>query len=456
MTHKRIVMCIEDIAEGMGDAPFGSNLKNTHYTESGALVVQGKNVQGRSFDWADKRHVSIEKWASIPRSHCRPGDLIFPKVGTIGKVGILSKCIGYENYLLSTNTMRLRVDNEKANPLYIYYFFTAQSTVNLIHALNSKSVQPVFNFTTLKKFKVELPTLSEQKAIAHILGTLDDKIELNRQMNTTLESMAQALFKSWFVDFDPVIDKALAAGNPIPEPLLKKAEVRKTLGDERKPLPADVAKHFPDRFVFTEEMGWVPEGWEVSNVGNIATNVRDTIAPDSLAEQIPYVGLEHIDKKSFSLTRWGYAADVDSQKSKFGKDDFLFGKLRPYFHKVCQVHDEGICSTDILVLRPKIKSFSGFVGCQLFEPEFVEYANVRSTGTRMPRANWKDMAEYGIVLPNIQLIEVFDRRIKVSRDKSKRTVIENMTLTSLRDSLLPKLLSGELRIPAAEKLIAKI
>ena len=104
----------------------------------------------------------------------------------------------------------------------------------------------------------------EQKAIAHILGTLDDKIELNRQMNATLEAMAQALFKSWFVDFDPVIDNALAAGNSIPEPLQAKAEVRAALGDQRKPLPEAIQKQFPSRFVFSEEMGWIPEGWEVN------------------------------------------------------------------------------------------------------------------------------------------------------------------------------------------------
>jgi type I restriction enzyme S subunit len=131
---------VEDIALEMGDAPFGSHLKNDDYTDEGALVVQGKNVQGRVFDWTDKRHVSIEKWKSIPRSHCFPGDLIFPKVGTIGKVGILSKCPGYDKYLLSTNTMRLRVDLQKADPLYIYYYFTWSKIVNLIHALNSKSV----------------------------------------------------------------------------------------------------------------------------------------------------------------------------------------------------------------------------------------------------------------------------------------------------------------------------
>ena len=109
--------------------------------------------------------------------------------------------------------------------------------------------------------KVYLPPINEQEGIVEVLGTLDDKIELNRQMNATLEAMAQALFKSWFVNFDPVIDNALAAGNPIPDALQKRAEVRRALGDRRKPLPADIEQHFPDRFVFSEEMGWIPEGW---------------------------------------------------------------------------------------------------------------------------------------------------------------------------------------------------
>ena len=105
------------------------------------------------------------------------------------------------------------------------------------------------------------------KAIAHILGSLDDKIELNRRMNETLEAMAQALFKSWFVDFDPVIDNALAAGNTIPDELKEKAAIRQGLGDKRKSLPDDIRRLFPSEFAYTEEMGWIPKGWEVSKVG---------------------------------------------------------------------------------------------------------------------------------------------------------------------------------------------
>lgn len=233
---------VEAIALKMGDAPFGSNLKNTDYTDSGALVVQGKNIQGRVFDWSDKRHVSVEKYDSIPRSHCFVGDLLFPKVGTIGKVGILSPCDGYEQYLLSTNTMRLKVDPAKANPYFIYYYFTWSKTVNLIQAMNSKSVQPVFNYTSLKKFPLLLPSLSIQNYAAQVLKILDDKIILNTQTNQTLEEMAQAIFKSWFVDFDPV-----------------KAKMK---GEQPEGMDEATAALFPDQLV-ESELGLIPEGWEV-------------------------------------------------------------------------------------------------------------------------------------------------------------------------------------------------
>lgn len=294
---------VEDIALEMGDAPFGSNLKNSHYTDSGALVVQGKNVQGRAFNWNDKRHVSFEKHESIPRSHCYPGDFIFPKVGTIGKVGILSPCDGYDRYILSTNTMRLKVDPEKANPLFIYYYFTWSRTVNLIHAMNSKSVQPVFNFTTLKKFPLELPSLEIQNEAGRIIGELDNKIELNRKTNQTLEHIAQAIFKSWFVDFEPTRAKIAAKehwlalyenietssptcyaeqfDSPQPSISLDEAMARaamaaisgKTLdeldqlGPEQQQQLKATAALFPDA-LDKSELGEVPEGWAFGEIGN--------------------------------------------------------------------------------------------------------------------------------------------------------------------------------------------
>ena len=122
--------------------------------------------------------------------------------------------------------------------------------------------------------KLYVPNITEQRAIAHILGSLDDKIDLNRRMNETLEAIAQALFNSWFVDYDPVIDNALAAGNDIPEELKERADIREALGDSRKPLPEEIQNLFPSEFEHTEEMGWIPKGWTTQPLYEIANFIN--------------------------------------------------------------------------------------------------------------------------------------------------------------------------------------
>ena len=330
--------------------------------------------------------------------------------------------------------------NAENNTKYLCYALQVADITSYI----SGSTRPKLNQKDMRRIPVYAPALPEQKAIAHILGSLDDKIELNRRMNATLEGMAQALFKSWFVDFDPVFDNALAAGHAIPDELKSKAELRR-LSAEKKSEFKTHHSSFPSKFTWTEELGWIPEGWEVQEFGKLAQNVRDGVDPATLPADTPYVGLEHIDKQCFSLSRWGTAAEVDSQKSHFKPDDFLFGKLRPYFHKVCHVISEGICSTDILVIRTHQEDDAGYVGCQIFEPEFVEYANLRSTGTRMPRASWKDMAQYEVACPPENLRKAFNNLIKPIREKCAGAVIVNQNLGKLRDTLLPQLISGELR-----------
>ncbi len=191
---------IEDISIKMADAPFGSSIKNYDYTSAGVVVVQGNNINGRKCDWSSLRFVDEEKYKSLPRSHCFIGDLVFPKVGTIGKVGILTKYDLQEKYLLSTNTMMLRADPEKADQHFVYYYFSSRRVREYIELINANSVQPVFNFTSLKNFPIYLPTLPEQKSIAAILCSLDDKIELLHRQNTTLETLAETLFRQWFVE----------------------------------------------------------------------------------------------------------------------------------------------------------------------------------------------------------------------------------------------------------------
>jgi hypothetical protein len=200
---------------------------------------------------------------------------------------------------------------------------------------------------------------------------------------------------------------------------------------------------FPSAFRESEELGWIPEGWEVTNFGKVALNIRDSVDPSSLDSDLPYVGLEHIGRKVMYLSDWGRAGDVDSNKSKFQKGDILFGKLRPYFHKVCIVNFSGVCSTDILVFRAQKDYWQGYVQYQLFEDKFVEYANARSTGTRMPRASWKDMVAYLIAKPTNEIANHFNKIIEGYKAKAVVNVDGGSQLADLRDTLLPKLISGE-------------
>jgi type I restriction enzyme S subunit len=289
----------------------------------------------------------------------------------------------------------------------------------------------------LDHLTVPLPPLPEQRAIAHILGTLDDKIELNRRMSETLEAMARALFKAWFVDFEPV--RAKLAG-------------RWQRGQSLPGLPAHLYDLFPDRLV-DSELGEIPEGWKVGTLGNVAENPRRSVQPNSIPPDTPYIALEHMPRRCIALSDWGTAEGIESNKFEFRKGEILFGKLRPYFHKVGVAPVDGVCSTDIVVVCPRTPHWFAFVLCVVSSDDFVEFTNAGSTGTKMPRTSWADMARYEIALPPDALAQAFNAIVRRQVDRLIAAVHESRTLAALRDALLPKLISGEIRVKDAERFL---
>jgi len=302
----------------------------------------------------------------------------------------------------------------------------------------------------IESYVCSIPTLQEQEAIAHVLGTLDDKIELNRQMNETLEAMAQALFKSWFVDFDPVIDKALAAGNPIPESLQKRGEARETLGDKRKPLPAAIEDHFPSRFVFSEEMGWVPEGWEVSTVGTEFDITMGQSPPGNTynenGEGMPFFqgradfGFRYPSNRVFCTAPKRFASEGDT----------LISVRAP-------VGDVNMAASDCCIGRgvgasrhkSGSRSFTYYSMLQLrcnfdvFEAEGTVFGSIN-------QKDFKALPQLGVPA---DLVQGFEKHVGGVDGKIELNTATGRSLTNLRDTLLPRLLSGQLRIPDAEKLI---
>ncbi|MCU0905564.1 MAG: restriction endonuclease subunit S [Tabrizicola sp.] len=282
--------------------------------------------------------------------------------------------------------------------------------------------------TTRDAFYVQdllLPPREEQDRIASLLASLDDKIELNRRMGATLEEMARALFKSWFVDFDPVRAKA----------------------EGRDPgLPPATAALFPDKF----GADGFPSGWN-GTAENIGKSIRELVQPSRIDPNTPYVGLEHFEKKNLALAAMGVAEEVDSKKAVFKRGDLLFGKLRPYFHKVAVAPMDGICSTDILVFRPQEGIPSTYLYLAFSAAGFVAKASGAQEGTRMPRADWGFMRKLPVPKPNTEVLTAFDDAVAPLIDRLLATVAQSQSLAALRDTLLPKLISGELRIKDSGK-----
>ncbi|WP_143048357.1 hypothetical protein [Burkholderia sp. WP9] len=226
----------------------------------------------------------------------------------------------------------------------------------------------------------------------------------------------------------------------------------KAEGQEPGRFNTEVARLFPGSFE-NSEFGPIPAGWRAGVLGELAQTAREQRQPSALDDATHYVGLEHIPRRSLTLTDWGNAGALESAKSCFKEGDVLFGKLRPYFHKVVVAPFDGVCSTDILVCRPKKQAFYAVVAMHLFSKPLVGYADRLSNGAKMPRVNWKDLAAYPIVVPPEPVADYF----RVVTTPLIQSIVANVhkakTLANLRDELLPRLISGRLRLSEAEALL---
>ena len=393
----------------MGQSPSGDTVS----TESshGIALLNGPTEFGAF-------HPAPVQFTTAARKYAQPSDLLFCVRGsTTGRMNWAD-----QEYAIGRGIAAIR---HRQEPM-LQSLIRGAIEVNLPELLNRATGSTFPNVSASQLAEIPYPNLSkfEQRAIARILGTLDDKIELNRRMNETLEAMAQALFRSWFVDFDPV--RAKMAG--------------------RDPgLPPAIAALFPDRMV-NSELGQIPEGWKIGCLGDIAVSPRRGISPADLHDETPYIGLEHMPRRSIALADWETARKVTSNKSVFKKGQFLFGKLRPYFHKVGIAPVDGICSTDIVVVAPKEAEWSAFVLASISSPAFVAYTNQASTGTKMPRTSWANMSLYPLCLPSVSAAQAFQNAVQPMIDRIVSNIHKGRGLAALRNALLPKLLSCELSV----------
>jgi type I restriction enzyme S subunit len=354
------------------------------------------------------------------------GDLLFARQSLVlagaGKCCIILRV--HEPTTFESHIIRARLNRKLAEPLYYYYFFNSMLGRQAIESIVEQVAAAGIRGSDLARLNIPVPSLPEQRSIAQILDSLDTKIELNRKISETLEAMVRTLFKSWFIDFDPLRANAENCGTC---------------------LPKHLSELFPNTFE-DSNMGPIPAGWKIGTLGDVTQHPRRGVKVPDLNESTPYIALEHMPQRSIALSKWDTAAGLTSGKFAFKQGEILFGKLRPYFHKVGVAPVDGVCSTDIVVIAPKAEEWFGFMLGHVSSEGFVNYTTAGSTGTKMPRTSWTEMSRYSVVLPPSQVAAAFNELISAYVSRITVSIHECRTLASLRDALLPKLVSGELRV----------
>lgn len=397
----------------------------------------------------EKRFYDIKEKFGAPKK----GDLLISAVGNRSGIPYCVKD-DYDFYFKDGNLIWFRNFKNDLNSLYLEYFLKSNIGQHKIDSLMIGSAQKALTIIGMKSLSFKLPPLSEQKRIAHILGSLDDKIELNRQMNQTLEQMAQALFKSWFVDFDPVIDNALAAGMSIPEELQPKAEQRKALGKDRKPLPEEIQKLFPNKLEYSKELEkWVPKGWKVRSVEDcIDVNPRVKLVKGSIAK---FADMKALPTTGYSINEV-ITKELTSGGSKFQQGDVLLARITPCLQNgktgivdFLENDEAGFGSTEFIVLRGKEAITTSFVACLARDDNFRKHCMQSMVGSSgRQRVQNACFLNYFVAIPeNEKILNLFDEQTRDNFQYITKNDNQIQTLTTLRDTLLPKLISGELRVP---------
>ncbi len=288
---------------------------------------------------------------------------------------------------------------------FLYYLFNTREVRHQIAGSASGTKVRHTAPERIGRVEVRLPSLQSQIWIAETLTAYDGLIENNRRRMVLLEESARLLYREWFVRL-----------------------------------------RFPGH-EHTRIVNGTPDGWRKLTLGNICTDTREMVSPESLEPDTPYIGLEHMPRRSISLVDWGNAEQVTSSKLRFNTGDILFGKIRPYFHKVGIAFTDGVVSSDAFVIRPASEDLKSFVLMTVSSDGFVaDTSQAMKEGSKMPRADWKQMVQYPVLVPSDGLLADFTETISSITDQLRNLCFQNRKLRTARDLLLPKLMSGEIEI----------
>jgi type I restriction enzyme S subunit len=381
-------------------------------------------------------YVSPEKAESLEANLARPGDIVFTQRGTLGQVSIVPE-EPFDRYLISQSQMKLTVDRNKVDPLFIYYVFRTADQQEYIRVHAIQAGVPHTNLGILRDTPVPVPPINEQRAIAQILGTLDDKIELNRRMNETLETMARALFKSWFVDFDPVRAKA----------------------EGRDPaLPKHLADLFPESLE-ESELGEIPKGWRIVRVAERADINARTLSRSDRLDVVDYIEISQVMRGEVGeIVRYARGAEPSRARRRLAHGDTVLSSVRPDrgAHFLCLDPPETlIASTGFVVLSPRNGNWA-FLYSALTRPEVGEDLGRLADGGAYPALRPEAVGGLRLVEANAtEIVSAFEKLTRPLFERSAKNRHASRALAEVRDALLPKLIAGELRIRGSEQIVGE-
>ena len=448
-----------DLIEILTGYPFKSN----QYSENGhgIKLLRGDNVVQGSFRWEGVKLWPEEALIDKHESYwLKVGDVILAMDRPWIEAGLkTSQITSHDLPALLVQRVSCLRSKDGLDQNFLRYLISSYWFTEYVKSIQTGTAVPHISAGQIKAYTFNLPPIHEQRTIGIILKSLDDKIELNRQINTTLESMAQALFKSWFVDFDPVIDNALAAGNPIPDELQARAEKRQALLAQTtsqpdaplQPLPADIRALFPASFVLNEEMGWVPEGWAISDFAKVADVIMGQ-SPDgdtynTLGEGVPLVngpvefGYYFADK-----SKWTTAPTKMSSKG-----DLIVCVRGSTTGRYVKSNDELCLGRGVCAIRGK----NSQAFADLVFKDNIERLLQLTTGSTFPNWSGPTLKSFSTICPTPEMLVHFDTQVSPWIELLESNVKQMSILSSLRDQLLPKLLSGQIQLPDAEQQLAE-
>jgi type I restriction enzyme, S subunit len=371
-------------------------------------MIRTTNVRNGFIDTEDVRYVTEETYKRWTRRLVpKRGDVILTREAPLGDVG---KIRTDDLIFLGQRLYHFRPDPKKLDSDFLLYALMAPDLQGQIRAFGSGATVEHMRLGDIPSLEINVPPLSVQRRIAGILSAYDDLIENNQRRIKILEEMARSLYREWFVHFRfPGHDKVK---------------------------------------MVSSSLGAIPQGWEVKKLGEIAEDMRRNVPKGQLDQPQPYVGLEHIPRRSLALDVWEMTTDLGSNKLEFKKGEVLFGKIRPYFHKVSVAPFDGVCSADTIVIRARRPELYAFVVACVSSDAFVAHASATANGAKMPRAKWDVLEKYEVVIPCGKVAERFSAAFTDIIAQLQALIFQVQNLRRTRDLLIPRLLSGQINVGA--------